>query len=390
MSSSVGIQMPQLYLRGSLCSKTMKGLKSNNVEKIEEIVCKIMDDDLLQPCRNSFKNALRTTIGGDYRDDQDTAEQEYKVAIWRAAVAMMFGWGKNSPCPQIMDDKIQRKKFFQTWIFRYLKQILNENKRPILKSKKTEILSPYEISKNKIIETINDDIKIMQDYDGNCNITTNKSIDITKLSSIIEEYSEKGVSFKISENVICISSHFSEISQKIKKIIPNISSTRTEWLFETKVDLNLCSSDTINALHEEMNKYFNSRIEISITDKSIRIIDDLPSYENSDIKVLSRVSMSSTCSNDNDEIKPLEIEDMHTEHFQDPETLSCFVESLSPIAKEVVKIMIDPPDMYIKKYNTTKAVQKYVADYLKLSAKDTKKIYGELRLKYINMVGTID
>jgi hypothetical protein len=125
-------QIARLYLRGALCNKTLRNLSASQVEEIEQIIDKIIEDPNLQQCRREFCNALARTIRNEYSDTQ-VGEQDYRIAIMRAAVAAKHGWGKEPPATEALLDPVQRKKFFQTWAFNYLRQILRENKIPAIK-----------------------------------------------------------------------------------------------------------------------------------------------------------------------------------------------------------------------------------------------------------------
>lgn len=125
-------QIARLYLRGALCNKTMRNLSAPEVAEIGSIVDMIIDDPLLQQCRREFCNALARTIRNEY-NDQQAGEQDYRIAIMRAAVAAKHGWGKEPPATEALRDPVQRKKFFQTWAFNYLRQILRENKIPAIR-----------------------------------------------------------------------------------------------------------------------------------------------------------------------------------------------------------------------------------------------------------------
>lgn len=120
-------QVAKMYLRGSLCNKIMKELSYEQRQEVEELIESVIEDPLLQPCRMEFKNALARTIKNEYVD-LEVGEQDYRIAVMRAAVAAKFG--ANKPEPYTLTDPIQRKKWFQTWVFNYLRQILRENKVP--------------------------------------------------------------------------------------------------------------------------------------------------------------------------------------------------------------------------------------------------------------------
>jgi hypothetical protein len=117
-------QVARLYLRGALCNKILKTLQPHEREELEEIIETVMNDPNLQQCRREFCNALARTIKNEYMD-KDVGEQDLRIAIMRAAVAARFG---DKPAISALTDPIQRKKWFQTWVFNYLRQILRENK----------------------------------------------------------------------------------------------------------------------------------------------------------------------------------------------------------------------------------------------------------------------
>jgi len=155
-------QIAKLYLRGSLCNETLKKLSVEQKDELEKIVNIVMDDPNLTQCKVEFCNALARTIKNEY-DDRDVGEQDYRIAIMRAAVAALCGWANKPPTLKALTDPIQRKKWFQTWAFNYLRQILRENKIPTIhKSKMVKLpaldTALYEV-KNIIqatIETVHD------------------------------------------------------------------------------------------------------------------------------------------------------------------------------------------------------------------------------------------
>ena len=117
-------QIAKMYLRGRLFTEKMKNLDDKQREEIEKIIEIVMNDTLLQQCRNEFCNALARTIKNEY-DDRDIGLQDYRIAIMRAAVAAKHG---KKPAEEALVNPTQRKKWFQTWAFNYLRQILRENK----------------------------------------------------------------------------------------------------------------------------------------------------------------------------------------------------------------------------------------------------------------------
>lgn len=126
------MQLARLFLRGSLCNKTMRGLSRTQQQKVQGIVNMILSDPALTPARQSFLRALGNTIGNEYKDPT-FADEEAIIAIWRAVVSALY----HKPIPGVIENGKQRKKFFQEWIFNSLRQILNENKIPQIRTTNT-------------------------------------------------------------------------------------------------------------------------------------------------------------------------------------------------------------------------------------------------------------
>jgi hypothetical protein len=83
-------QMPELYLRGSLANVTMKNLTAEEVLFCHNLTELVANHDRMKKHRYQVSKVLGETIGADYRDDREIAEQEYKIAIWRAVVNLFY------------------------------------------------------------------------------------------------------------------------------------------------------------------------------------------------------------------------------------------------------------------------------------------------------------
>ena len=84
-------QLPSLStLRGSLANVTMANLTDEQQVKVEEIINKVANHTDMIKHKRSMVNALASTIGADYHDDRAAAEEEFLIAIWRAAVSLMY------------------------------------------------------------------------------------------------------------------------------------------------------------------------------------------------------------------------------------------------------------------------------------------------------------
>lgn len=119
-------QMPELYLRGAIFNETMKKLKKEQLIEVEETVERLMKTSSLTKSREKFCQTLANTIGADYREDKNAALQEYRIALMKAVVYVLF----HKPNRQILEDPVQTRKMFSQFTYNYMKQILNENKIP--------------------------------------------------------------------------------------------------------------------------------------------------------------------------------------------------------------------------------------------------------------------
>ncbi len=83
-------QLPQLYLRGSIANETIKHLPPKERQHVHDLTISLASSPLLAGHRQEFLTKLGQTIGGDYRDDITTAEAEFKIAIWRGLVYLLY------------------------------------------------------------------------------------------------------------------------------------------------------------------------------------------------------------------------------------------------------------------------------------------------------------
>lgn len=324
MPSSVGRQMPALYLRGSLCNKTMVNLTDNEQLVVSDIVEELVNDPLLQPTRIEFRNVLKHTIKGDYTNI-DAADQEFQVALWRAAVAAKFGWGSHEPCEETLSDKKQRKKFFQTWVFNYMRQILQENKRNFIKTAKSVIKPTWEAVQHELNEIFGSNNMSLGEKECEFHIDLfelSKS-KIKDLHSIKDKYSSRGVVFNITDDSI--------------KIINS------------------------HAIGQEM-------IETQVP------------------TMINIISTNQNNNNDNED-KPMDIEAIDYSEFEDPDIIDTFTQSLSKNAQKVMKIIVSPPKDYIEKYGE-KPIKRYIAEYYGFTPKQLKNIWTELKLNYSCIIGS--
>lgn len=282
---TVGMQMPKLFLRGSFVNVTIKNLTDDEQREVEEIVRWIKDDPLLQPTRYQFKSALRNTIRGDYNDDE-AADQEYCVAIWKAVVAAKHGWGKNGPSEQTITNPIQRKKFFQSWVFNFLRQILTENKRSYIDNKSVAVRTTFDAARIEILSVLPKNCKVKTNDKSHCSIESN---------------------------------------------------------------LFLLPLKKINELLKLKLKYFNKNVIIEMKNESININNNgSKGYEMIEINTPALVNTASTSRTVEEGGVPEPSID--TAGFSDPDTIETMYDSLSDDAQKVMRIITNPPHDYVEKY----------------------------------------
>lgn len=321
---AIGMQMPKLFLRGSFVNQTIKNLTQDQQDEVSELIEQIKDDPLLQPTRYQFRNALKFTIKGDY-NDEDAADQEYIVALWKAVVAAKHGWGEHEPSEETITNKFQRKKFFQTWVFNYLRQILNENKRSFVNNKSMVAKPTFEAAKFEILDLLSGNCKIVYDSDKICSICS---------------------------------------------------------------DLFLLSSKKIQELLRYKSKYINKNVEIEIDDSQINIKNSgSGGYEMVEVTTPTLVNVSSTSKTVEEgginEPAALPI----LSEFNDPDAVEMMFDNLSELSQQVFRIIVNPPEDYIAKYGE-KPIKRYIQEYLDLSPKQVKDIWSEMKVTYVAVMAS--
>lgn len=158
-------QIAKLYIRGRR-DKRIKDLPPAERQEIEDIINLVIKDPNLQNCQREFCNALARTIKNEYTD-LEVGRQDFRIAVMRAALA-----AKEDPSSSsTITDPIQRKKWFQTYVFNYLKQILRENKIPMIKKDTVKQIPIETHAFNNIIKELNN--YICEDLNNGFKILTN-------------------------------------------------------------------------------------------------------------------------------------------------------------------------------------------------------------------------
>lgn len=83
-------QMSELLLRGSLANVTMANLTDDEQTHVADVIDRVASHPDMARHRSRFMKELGDTIGADYNDDRAAAEEEFQIAIWRAAVSLLY------------------------------------------------------------------------------------------------------------------------------------------------------------------------------------------------------------------------------------------------------------------------------------------------------------
>jgi hypothetical protein len=160
-------QIARLFARGSLMNKTARNLTQEEKRRVDELMCKIWEDPALKSQQREFCMALARIIGDEYhrtdsytRDWKDLGAQmcELSFAFWRACVDVLY----HNPKPEVVENQEARRKYFKTHMFNYLRQILNENKKPAHKETKRHTGHVHDITKKLILAIFSAETKSIQ------------------------------------------------------------------------------------------------------------------------------------------------------------------------------------------------------------------------------------
>jgi len=229
-------QLAKLFLRGSLVNQTMRNLSPKQQAQVEEKMNYLLQNSALFKCRETFCRVLSNTIGNEYKD-RDIALSDYMVALWRAVVSALF----HKPTPIVFIDMRQQEKFFKTWVYKYMKQILNENKIPTAHASNKVQGPAHTLALNDFCAALEqNNIEHHIDYDDDDDeyiikgkISTINKKTAERFGNMISKYQAYGVIIHISPLEIRIIT-----SKKTKDININISTPSYVRMtpFESDVD----------------------------------------------------------------------------------------------------------------------------------------------------------
>ena len=333
------MQLARLFLRGSLCNKTMRGLSRTQQQNVQGIVNMILSDPALTPARQSFLRALGNTIGNEYKDPS-FADEEAIIAIWRAVVSALY----HKPIPGVIENGKQRKKFFQEWIFNALRQILNENKIPQIRTTNTVCGLNTKVGAQVLSGFLMD-----------------RSVPVTCVLARSDKHVE------ITAEVLRLSLNELQSLWRIEKVLRN---NGVKVVYDDK---------HYNVVHIKADKaeVVEMQIPAAINIKLVSFESKKANEEDDRLRYTLEYKMASESS----------AADQRRIEFND------FVEHLKGTlpsdAKEVLKIIVKPPQVYVRKHGDD-VRQKTVANFLRKTPKEMARIFDLIRLQCLGAGYTID
>jgi hypothetical protein len=372
----MGGQLARLFLRGSLMSDTAKLLTKSEISMVESLMKEAWDDPALQSQKMEFCLALGRTIGNEYKDIE-AGKADALITFWKAALLVLFHESKQcknqsckkhhitthikidkcidcgsdliikwSPKPQIAEDPIKRKKFFQAVMFNYLRQIFRENKPPSMKNIQTEDGAATDVA-TKVITSIIDKLKNVQYTTENtdddhhiihCETSLIPLKTIKQIADIKSEFEQHGVQITVDWATIDIVSAL--------EVPPIIS-----YAIINKVYTKFTSLD--NSASNDSDYNFKDIYE----HKAISIADEKTQQDESDLNESLRVVRS----------------------------------RLSDAAQKLFDVIVDTPDDYINKFKTSKLHKSHLAAYFGVDQKEIDSLKESIKLHCLAVdIGTND
>jgi len=243
----------------------MKEMPEKELDEINEIIISLVKDPILRNCKIEFCAALRRTISNEY-NDPELGEADYMIALVKATLMAKTDPEKN--LNDILNDPTQKKKWYQTYIFNYLKQILLENKIPAYSEKTkidisaemtdelSNILSSHNISHNMI----NNSIFVK---DGSIIAEIEHSI-----AEIKQKYLSDDIEISVTDGKIIISAtRILEERESIKEYSLNNEESGEQVEARLKGRIIVDNSETIIKLKERLPSYAHPVLTIYLEDE---------------------------------------------------------------------------------------------------------------------------
>ena len=337
-------QLARLYLRGAIAHK-IKSLTDEQRDEVEMEMERVASDPGLQNTKYEFCNALKTTISRESAN-QDASMAEFYIAVMKAVVAAKYGYGTKEPASkEVFTDAVQRKKWFQTWVFEFLRQILRENKIPGYKQTKLEKMPADRAAIQEIENLIKQNIKLCEDIEDK------------------------------------------RLLRSILKTMDVVESNDKHDIF---IDQWILPLDVVLGINELANKYLNHNVKITQDNDRITIeaLNEVLPTIHVKRQTETRVKFSSfeTKRDDDDEgnryflefeVSTLKNQDRQNEYIES-DTIRVLRESIPDDAIKVLDLIVDPPVAYIEKYGN-KAYKSNMAKFLGTTPREVEKHMNAIR-----------
>lgn len=357
-------QLARLFLRGSLMNETAKLLTKDEMKEVDALMKAAWEDPNIQGQKMEFCMALGRTIGNEYKDIE-VGKQDCQITFWKAALMVLFHESREctkctkhfvttktklekcpacgielvikwSPKPQIANDPIKRKKFFQSVMFNYLRQILRENKPPSIKEARTEEGNASDIATKAIIATLNK----------------------------IKNYPHELESIDMDHNVI-------------------------------RCETGLLPVKTVQKLQEIKQEFEAHGVQISLDWTAINVVSILEIPQTISYQIVEKVyakytSLDSGSTSDETEASHRD----HCEHkaiartepvTSGSESLDLLRQRLPSDAQKLFDLIVDTPQDYIERFGTDKLHRANLADYLGKDIKEIDAMRENIRLHCLAM-----
>lgn len=330
-------QVASLYLRGSLVNKTARSLLPEQRIEVEHLMDLTWNADNLQNAKWEFCMALQRTIGAEYKNIE-TAMQEVWVTLWRCATDVLYHNPQNGPPrtdewrEHIVSDPIARKKYFQTYLFSYLKQILRENKIPRTVHQRTVTGTADVVAKEMVMAIL---AQAKESHNAKVKQTTNRLFIktdtrvlpmrvITALSSIRGQLTRHGVEMVVSDSGIIV---------KCSGSMPMVSGEVAEYSYVRETSLDIGDGDESNG--------FRDHIESQLSHK----------------------------------------EDKGMAAMIQTEAMKQLRQNLNPVAQAIFDVITNTPDEFKQRYGNGPVQKKHIASFLDIDEDEIEQAYKVIRLQ---------
>jgi len=314
------IQLAELYLRGSLVSKTWSNLTQEQKTQVEKRLDDLLNNKLLFGCRDKFCQILANTIGGDYKY-KEAAINDYMIALTKGIVYILY----HKPKPDIFNNNTELVKFFKQFVYQYMRQILNENRIPYSSHTNTFHNSPYIVAHKHIINILKN---------NNAQYTTDEtSCDVITINTL-------------------------KANNKIKKQILNASKKYR------KHNIKITMADDNHIIIKNLSKHNTQKIKLTISSK-IKINETSINHETNNIDKLmehkaSAFKEANNITNDTSRILSFLPDDLH----------------------QIYNLIVNTPEDFVNKFNSTTPTRTQMAQYLGVPLSEINNKMDRLKTYY--------